>query len=73
MRTKALQPLILVVCEGATEEQVLKALRKHLRLPALQVFVVGQGGDPRNVVQLAKKKEARIRGKSRSAKHKPEV
>lgn len=52
--TKPMRNLILVFCEGATEEKLLNQLRQHWHVPNAKVKVVGQQGVPKSVVQAAK-------------------
>jgi hypothetical protein len=44
---------IIIICEGKTEERLLKALRNHWRVPKVYVHVEGGHGDPRDVVRVA--------------------
>lgn len=46
---------VLIVCEGKTEQKALDALRQRWRVPHASVRVVGQAGDPKAVVDHAKR------------------
>ncbi len=47
--------MLVIACEGKTEERLLTALSGHLRIPAKQIEVSGQQGVPRTVVDAAEK------------------
>ena len=55
---------IAIFCEGATEAECLKSLRAHWRRSHVSVHVVGQVGDPKKVVEEAKRFEMNNRDSS---------
>ena len=53
--TRDLPPELVVVCEGGTEERIVKALRSRWRIAAVRVEVLPNRGVPSTVVKIAKK------------------
>jgi len=49
-----------VVCEGKTEETLLKELRGHWHIPSVTVKVMGQAGVPATVVDCAVKERKKL-------------
>jgi len=47
---------VVIVCEGETERQILTQLRQHWRVASARVEIVGSVGDPKRIVEEAKRK-----------------
>jgi hypothetical protein len=53
------KPVVLVLCEGeVTEPEYLQGLAKNRKNPRVQIDVAAVHGDPRTLVQAAKKRKA---------------
>jgi hypothetical protein len=59
--TRDMPPLVAIFCEGATEHRCLGDLRARWRVATASVHIVGQVGDPRKVVEEAKRWKGRRR------------
>ena len=51
---KSLAPVLVAVCEGATETKLLNDLKQRWRLHSLRVIAIGQVGPPGKVVARAR-------------------
>lgn len=55
--TREMRPTLLVVCEGKTEATLLSDLRAFWRIPTVRVEVMGEAGDPRHIVDCARRRQ----------------
>jgi hypothetical protein len=63
--TRDLPPFLVIVCEGQTEEKLLKDLRGRWRIAAVTVKIVAEGAAPSSVVKKAIELRDEHRGRYR--------